>query len=249
MRNMEREISAICRQVAKRVVEGNKKKALINKKNLHKYLGPSQFIYGTAEEKDEIGTATGLAWTQVGGDIISVEASLMKGKGTLILTGSLGDIMRESAQAAVSYIRANAGKFKINENFYKNLDIHIHLPAAAIPKDGPSAGITMATALISALSGRKVKKEIAMTGEITLRGHILPVGGIKEKVLAAHRAGIKKIILPKANQKDLSLIPKHIKKKLEFIEVEMIDDAIKVALAKNPTRKNTAKKNVLKNKK
>jgi ATP-dependent Lon protease len=183
-----------------------------------------------AEEEDEIGVATALAWTEVGGDVMSVEATIMDGKGKLILTGHLGEIMRESAQAAVSYIRSRAPDLKIEEDFHDKYDIHIHVPAGAIPKDGPSAGITMATALVSALSKRAVRKDVGMTGEITLRGRVLPVGGIKEKVLAAHRAGLKEVILPKDNEKDLELVPKHVLKELKCLFAEHMDEVLKIAL-------------------
>jgi ATP-dependent Lon protease len=235
VRNLERKIAAICRQVARSVVEGKKGQAKITIKNLHEYLGPPQFRYGLAEEKDEIGVATGLAWTEVGGDIIFVEATIMKGKGKLILTGHLGEVMQESAQAAVSYIRSRAKIFNIDEDFYDKYDIHIHVPAGAIPKDGPSAGITMATALISALTKRLVHKDVGMTGEITLRGHVLPVGGIKEKVLAAHRAGLRKVILPKENEKDLDLVPEHAKKELELVCVSHMDEVLSEALLEKKT--------------
>jgi ATP-dependent Lon protease len=230
VRNLEREVGAICRQVARKIVEGDGGKVVVNEENISDFLGPPKFRYGMAEEKDEVGVATGLAWTEVGGDIISVEATLMKGKGKLILTGHLGEIMRESAQAAVSYIRSKARELGIDEDFVEKYDIHIHVPAGAIPKDGPSAGITMATALASALMKKPVKKDVAMTGEITLRGHVLPVGGIKEKVLAAHRAGIKNVILPQDNEKDLVLVPEHVRKDLNFIVVKTVDKVFEEAL-------------------
>jgi len=235
VRNLDRKIAAICRQIARKVVEGEKETAKITGKNLHDYLGPPQFRYGLAEEKDEIGVTTGLAWTEVGGDIISVEATIMKGKGKLTLTGHLGEVMQESAQAAVSYIRSRAEMLNIETDFYDKYDIHIHVPAAAIPKDGPSAGITMATALISALAKRPVHKNIGMTGEITLRGHILPVGGLKEKILAAHRAGLDKVMIPKDNEKDVELIPEHARKEIELIPVSHMDEVLKHALIENKT--------------
>ena len=230
VRNLERKIAAICRQEARSVVEGKTELATVTAENLHDYLGPPQFRYGLAEEKDEVGVSTGLAWTEVGGDIIFVEATIMKGKGKLILTGHLGEIMQESAQAAVSYIRSRAKMLNIDENFYDIYDIHIHVPAGSIPKDGPSAGITMATALISVLTKRPVRKDVGMTGEITLRGHVLPIGGIKEKVLAAHRAGLRKVILPKDNEKDLDLIPEHARKELNLILVSHMDEVLGEAL-------------------
>ncbi|MDI6892019.1 MAG: endopeptidase La [Actinomycetota bacterium] len=231
VRNLERKIATICRQVARKVVEGETGKIKIAPDNIHEFLGPPQFRYGLAEEKDEVGVATGVAWTEVGGDIISVEATIMKGRGKLTLTGHLGEIMQESAQAAVSYARSRARQLGIDEDFYSVYDVHIHVPAGAIPKDGPSAGITMATALISTLTKCPVRKDVCMTGEITLRGHALPVGGIKEKVLAAHRAGIKKVILPEENEKDLELVPEHVRKELDFTFVSHMDEVLKVALS------------------
>jgi len=232
VRNLEREIATICRKVAKKVVENDGKKlnVKISQANLHYYLGPPKFRTSEVEKKDEIGIATGLAWTEVGGDVLTTEVLIMPGKGELILTGKLGDVMKESAKAAFSYIRSKAKEFAIEPNFHKKFDIHIHIPEGAIPKDGPSAGITMATALISALTNKSVKSNIAMTGEITLRGRVLPVGGIKEKILAAHRAGIKMVILPKENEKDLIDIPQKVKKKVKLILVNNMDEVLKIAL-------------------
>ncbi|HEY3375167.1 MAG TPA: endopeptidase La [Candidatus Aquicultor sp.] len=230
VRNLERKIAGVCRQVARKVVEGEKKQLKVGEKNLHDYLGPSQFHYGLAEEADEIGVSTGLAWTEVGGDVLSVEATTLPGKGNLILTGSLGDVMQESAQAAVSYIRSRAAALDIDVDFYSKFDIHIHVPSGGIPKDGPSAGITMATALASELTKRPVKRELAMTGEITLRGRVLPIGGVKEKVLAAHRAGVKEIILPEENEKDLELVAKEVKEELKFFFVSHMDEVLDLAL-------------------
>lgn len=230
VRNLEREIASICRKVAKEVVEDPQKKIRITTQNLGKYLGISRFRYGTTEKDNEIGVATGLAWTEVGGDILQIEVSLLSGKGKLLLTGKLGEVMKESAQAGFSYVRSKAKDLNIEEDFHEKYDVHIHVPEGAIPKDGPSAGITMATALASALTKRKIRKDVAMTGEITLRGRVLPVGGIKEKVLAAHRAGSKIIILPKENEKDLEDIPQNIRRKLEFILVEYIDEVLEKAL-------------------
>jgi len=229
VRNLEREISAICRKVARKIAEGVGEGVTVTADKLHDYLGVKKFRYEVAEGDDEVGVATGLAWTPVGGDVIFVEATLVPGKGNLILTGRLGDIMQESAKAAVTYARSRAASLGIAEDFYDKKDIHIHVPTGAIPKDGPSAGITMAVALLSALSGRSVAKDIGMSGEITLRGKVLSVGGIKEKVLAAHRAGIKKVILPKENEKDLEEIPEQIKEELEFAFVDHIDDVLKIA--------------------
>lgn len=243
VRNLEREIAKICRRVARKLVEGEAGKVVVGIKNLRDFLGPPRFRYGMAEEKDEVGVATGLAWTEVGGDILSVEATLMKGKGSLILTGHLGEIMQESAKAAVSYLRSNAERLNIDPDFYRKYDIHIHVPEGAIPKDGPSAGVTMATALYSALCSKPVKKDVAMTGEITLRGHILPVGGVKEKVLAGHRAGIKTVVLPAENEKDLVLVPDDVKKELKFKFVEHLDEVFEIAIGKiDKKRKKTVAK-------
>ncbi|MHB8171767.1 MAG: endopeptidase La [Thermincolia bacterium] len=230
VRNLERQVASICRKAAKEIVRGTTKQVKATVQNLENFLGAPRFRYGVAEKADEVGVATGLAWTEVGGDTLSIEVSLAKGKGKLTLTGKLGDVMKESAQAGFSYIRSRSAELGINEEFYENCDIHIHVPEGAIPKDGPSAGITMATALISALNNKKVRRDVAMTGEITLRGRVLPVGGIKEKVLAAHRAGIKKIILPIDNKRDMDDIPVAVKKKLEFILVEHLDDVLPEAL-------------------
>ncbi len=232
VRNLEREIAHLCRKVAKQIAEGKKKRFLITGKNLSKYLGAPKFLPEEEMKKDEVGVATGLAWTETGGDIIYVEATTMKGKGGLTLTGQLGDIMKESAHAALSYVRSRSKELHINDDMFSKRDIHIHVPAGAIPKDGPSAGITMATAIASALIGAPVSKNTAMTGEVTLRGSILPIGGLKEKTLAAKRMGIQKIIIPKRNAKDLDDIPKYVKKDIEFIFAETMDDVLKVALKK-----------------
>ena len=230
VRNLERNIAAVCRQIARKVVEGKKGKTTITERNLHKYLGPPKFSFGLAEEHDEVGVATGLVWTEVGGDVIFIEATKMRGKGTLTLTGQLGDVMRESAQAAVSYIRSRAADLGIEEDFNEKFDLHIHVPAAAIPKDGPSAGITMATSLASVLIGCPVRRDIAMTGEITLRGHVLPIGGLKEKLLAAHRAGITLALIPKENVRDLDLVPDHVRDELEIVPVSTMDEVLDRAL-------------------
>ena len=230
VRNLERNIANLCRKAAKKIVEIKTKKVSINANNLDKYLGPPRFRFDTVKDEDLVGVVNGLAWTEVGGDTLSVEAIVMKGKGSIQLTGQLGDVMKESAMAGISYIRANAEKFGIDPYFYKDYDIHIHVPEGAIPKDGPSAGVTMATAVISALKNVKVKKDVAMTGEITLRGIILPVGGIKEKVLAAHRMGIKTIILPEDNKIDLNDIPDRVKKSVEFVFVKKLDEVLERAL-------------------
>jgi len=230
VRNLERNIANLCRKAAKKIVEIKTKKVSINTKNLDKYLGPPRFRFDTVKDEDLVGVVNGLAWTEVGGDTLSVEAIVMKGKGSIQLTGQLGDVMKESAMAGISYIRANAERFGIDPYFYKDYDIHIHVPEGAIPKDGPSAGVTMATAVISALKNVKVKKDVAMTGEITLRGIVLPVGGIKEKVLAAHRMGIKTIILPEDNKIDLNEISDKVKKNIEFVFVKKLDEVLERAL-------------------
>jgi ATP-dependent Lon protease len=241
LRNLEREIASICRKVARKVAEGKTELTRITRANVHSYLGAPKFLPEAEQEHHEIGVATGLAWTSAGGEILYVEASLSKGRGNLTLTGQLGEVMKESAQAAVSYARAHAKKLDIEEDFYQKLDIHIHVPAGAIPKDGPSAGITMATALISALTKRAVSRDVAMTGEITLRGRVLPIGGLKEKSLAAFRAGIKTIIIPERNEKDLDEIPKVLRRKLQWVLAENMSDVLKSALLDKPTTKKPAK--------
>ena len=230
VRNLEREIGSICRKVATEVARGSTKLAKVTIGNLHKYLGPPRFRFGLAEKEDEVGVATGLVYTEMGGDVRGVEATLMPGDGDLTLTGQLGDVMKESAQAALSYVRSRARRLGLAEDFYQKMDVHIHVPAGAEPKDGPSAGITMATALASALTGRTVKKDVAMTGEITLRGRVLPIGGLKEKVLAAHRAGIRTVILPKDNDKDLAEIAENVRRRLRFVLVEHMDEVLAEAL-------------------
>jgi ATP-dependent Lon protease len=230
VRNLEREIATVMRKVARKVAEGRRTKTKVTAEKLADYLGPQKHYYGLAEEKDEPGVATGVAWTSAGGDLMTVEATLMEGRGNLTLTGQLGDVMKESAQAALSYARSRAGQLGVESRFYEKYDIHLHLPAGSIPKDGPSAGITMATALISALTKRAARRDVAMTGEITLRGRVLPIGGVKEKVLAAHRAGIKTFILPKRNMKDLNDVPREVINELHFVPVERMDDVIAVAL-------------------
>ncbi len=230
VRNLERTIAMVCRQVARKVVEGKKNKTRVTERTLHKYLGPPKFSYGLAEEKDEIGAATGLVWTEVGGDVITIEATKMPGKGNLTMTGHLGDVMRESAQAAVSYIRTRTEQLDIPSDFAEKWDMHIHVPAAAIPKDGPSAGITMATSLASVLTKCPVRRDIAMTGEITLRGRVLPIGGLKEKLLAAHRAGVTTVLIPKENERDLELVPQHVRDDLAIIPVATMDEVLKQAL-------------------
>ncbi|MEO5356104.1 MAG: endopeptidase La [Nitrospirae bacterium YQR-1] len=232
VRNLERTIAKLCRKVAKQIAEGKRRKFLVTNKNLSKYLGAPRFLPEEEMKKDEVGVTTGLAWTESGGDIIYVEATTMKGKGNLTITGQLGDVMKESAQAALSYVRSRAKELGINEDVFSEKDIHIHVPAGAIPKDGPSAGITITTAVASALIGVPVHKNIAMTGEVTLRGTVLPIGGLKEKTLAAKRLGIRRIIIPNRNQKDLDDIPKYIRKDMEFILAETMDNVLEIALKK-----------------
>ncbi len=239
LRELERKLAAICRKVARRIAEGEKGPFLVTKRNLAKYLGPPKYVPELEQEIDEVGVATGLAWTQYGGEVLYVEALVMEGKGNLILTGQLGEVMRESAQAALSYTRSRAKALGLKPQFYEKYDVHIHVPAGAIPKDGPSAGVTMAVAMISALTKVPVSKDIAMTGEITLRGRVLPVGGIKEKALAALRKGITKVIIPEKNVKDLEEIPKSMRRKIEFLPVRHMDQILEKALlwARGPKKK------------
>ncbi|MHB9026686.1 MAG: endopeptidase La [Armatimonadota bacterium] len=230
VRNLEREIASICRKIARQVASGKRKQFSIQPKHLHGFLGAVRFRYGMAEKQDEVGVSTGLGWTPAGGDILSIEVTLMKGKGNLQLTGHLGEVMQESAKAAVSYARAQADELGISPDLFTETDIHIHVPAGQVPKDGPSAGITLATALISALTRRPVRRQVAMTGEITLRGHVLPVGGIKEKMLAAHRAGILEIVLPEENRKDLEELPAHVRDALIFHFTERMAQVLEIAI-------------------
>lgn len=230
VRNLERKIAAVCRKTALRIVNGEAKSAKVTAKNLHKYLGKVIYLEDDVSLEAAAGICTGLAWTRVGGELLKVEVVACKGKGHLALTGQLGDIMKESAQAGYTYIRSRADELGLAKDFYETTDIHIHLPEGAIPKDGPSAGITMATAMISALTGRKVKKNLAMTGEITLSGRVLPVGGIKEKFLAAHRYGVKTIIMPAKNEQDLEELPANVRAKMHFIPVKHMDEVLKIAL-------------------
>ncbi|GAX91115.1 endopeptidase La [Effusibacillus lacus] len=230
VRNLERTLGSLCRKAAKQIVAGEKKRVTISQRNLASFLGPAKYRFGLAETEDQVGVVTGLAWTETGGDTLSIEVSVAPGKGKLTLTGQLGDVMKESAQAAFTYIRSRAEQLEIPADFTEKNDIHIHVPEGAIPKDGPSAGIAMATALVSALTGRKVSREVAMTGEITLRGRVLPIGGVKEKTLSAHRAGIKKVLLPKDNEKDLEDIPESVRKELKIVLVEHMDQVLEQAL-------------------
>ena len=242
VRSLERTVAAICRKVAREVVKDRQTRVNVSRRSLQKYLGIPRYRYGTGEKEDEVGVATGLAWTEAGGDLLSIEVTLLKGKGKMILTGKLGEVMQESAQAALSYIRSRAEALGLEEDFYEKTDIHIHVPEGAIPKDGPSAGIAIATALASALTRTKVWREVALTGEITLRGRVLPVGGIKEKMLAAHRAGLKFMLMPVENRKDLSDIPANVKRRVEVKLVEHMDEVLEFALLKEvQTNKEPAK--------
>jgi len=231
VRNLEREIANVCRKVAKEVAKkGPSTKARITVNSLHRYLGVPKFRYGKTEEKDKIGLATGLAWTSVGGELLHIEATIMPGKGNLDLTGTLGDTMKESAKAALSYVRTRGRSLGLKDDFYETVDIHVHIPEGATPKDGPSAGITVATSIVSALLRKPVKRNLAMTGEITLRGRILSIGGLKEKIIAAHRAGIERVLIPLENKKDIEEIPAKILKKVELVPVEHMDDVLREAL-------------------
>ncbi|MEK4476655.1 endopeptidase La [Paenibacillus sp. FSL R7-0048] len=233
VRNLEQQIAALCRKAAKQIVSEEKEKVVILPDDIKDYLGASKYRYGMAELEDQIGTVTGLAWTEVGGDTLLIEVTVVQGTGKLTLTGQLGDVMKESAQAAFSYTRSKAEELGLQPDFYEKIDIHIHIPEGAIPKDGPSAGITIATALISALTKRYVSKDVAMTGEITLRGRVLPIGGLKEKSLAAHRAGYKKILLPKDNERDLKDIPESVRNDVEFVPVSNMDQVLHHALVEH----------------
>jgi len=231
VRNLEREIASICRKVARKIVtDGAKGCIRISSKSVQGHLGVPKFRHGETEGRDQIGLTIGLAWTEVGGELLVIETSIMKGTGKMTLTGKLGDVMQESAQAALTYVRARAEKFGLPEGFYKETDIHVHVPEGAIPKDGPSAGIAMATSIASAFIRRKVRGDLAMTGEITLRGRVLPIGGLKEKLLAAHRGNIRTVIIPKDNEKDLAEVPANVLKNLEIILVENVDEVLKAAL-------------------
>lgn len=226
VRELERKLGEICRKAARRIVEDDVSRVSVAAKSLEDFLGRPKFLHTKAEKEPQVGVVTGMAWTELGGDILPTEVTILKGKGNLILTGQLGDVMKESAQAGLSYIRSRSRRFQLPKDFYEKNDIHIHLPEGAVPKDGPSAGITMATAMVSALTNRKVRSDVAMTGEITLRGRVLPIGGLKEKVLAAHREGMKTIILPKENMRDIEEIPKTIREQLEFVPVTSMDEVL-----------------------
>ena len=241
LRNLEREIANLCRKIARKIAEGEKKIPRVTAKNLSKFLGVPRFIPDQEQRGNEVGVATGLAWTPYGGDVLHIEATPLEGKGSLLLTGQLGDVMKESGQAAMSYFRSRAARYGMKEKFYFSKDIHVHVPAGAIPKDGPSAGVTMATAIVSALTGIPVRSDVAMTGEITLRGRVLPIGGLREKSLAALRARIFTVIAPEQNEKDLDEIPLHIKRKLDFKFVKHMDEVLKIALQEDPDKTAVAK--------
>jgi ATP-dependent Lon protease len=234
VRNLEREIANVVRGVAVKVASGETIKTELGADDVVAYLGPQKFFSEVAERTEEPGVATGLAWTPTGGDILFIEVTRMPGKGNLVLTGQLGNVMKESAQAALSYVRSRAAQLGIAPDFLEKSDLHVHVPAGAVPKDGPSAGNALLTALVSLLSGHRVRGDVAMTGEITLRGSVLPVGGIKEKVLAAHRAGIKRVILPERNEKDLVDIPEEVRRTLEIVLVKKVDETLKAALEERP---------------
>jgi len=236
VRNLEREIANVLRKVAREIVEGKEEKINIDDKDIESYLGAQKFFSEVAERMSKPGIAIGLAWTAVGGDILFIEATKMPGKGDLKLTGQLGDVMKESAQAALSYVRSTADDWGIDSKEFEKSDIHVHVPAGAIPKDGPSAGVTMLTAIVSLFTGKMVKDNLGMTGEITLRGNVLPVGGIKEKVVAAHRSGLRTVILPERNKKDLEEIPDIVRKEMTFHFVKEMAEVIKLAL-QNTTKK------------
>jgi ATP-dependent Lon protease len=232
LRNLKRQIASICRKIARETLRGGYKNEpnILTPEMVEDFLGPRQFYFEVAEAKERVGVATGLAWTEAGGQIIFIEAAKMKGKGNLMLTGSLGDVMKESAHAAMSYIRSHAAAFNIPDSIFETHDIHIHVPAGAIPKDGPSAGVTIAVALISLITDRSCKRNVALTGELTLSGRILPVGGVKEKVLAAHRAGVKAAVFPARNDSDIKDIPEDIKKDIQIIEINELEEVIDVVL-------------------
>ena len=237
LRNFEREIAAISRKVARKVAEGEVRTVRVTPGSLQRFLGAPKTLPEERLKKDAVGIATGLAWTATGGDVLFVEASIMKGKGQLTLTGHLGDVMKESAQAALSWARSHARNHGIKDEIFATHDLHVHVPEGAIPKDGPSAGITMATAILSALTGQAVRAAVAMTGEITLRGQVLPIGGLKEKILAARRAGIETIVCPKLNQKDLDEVPTHLRRSIEFHLVDDVEEVLRLALVPPPEPK------------
>ena len=236
VRSLEREVTNLCRKAVREIMNPKLavKKIKIGVDNLGKYAGVKRFRYGLAEEKDTVGVTTGLAWTETGGELLSIEAVVLPGKGKTLITGKLGDVMQESVQAALSYVRARSPQFGLKPSLFERKDIHIHVPEGAIPKDGPSAGITMCTAIVSVLTGIPVSKDVAMTGEVTLRGNVLPIGGLKEKLLAAHRGGIKTVIIPYDNEKDLADIPENVTKGLTIVPVKHVDEVIRLALSSEP---------------
>jgi ATP-dependent Lon protease len=238
VRSLEREVSKICRKVVRMLVKRDGEKAqakiTVNSRNLDKFLGVRRYSFGLAEKNNQVGQVTGLAWTEVGGELLTIESSVMSGKGKTITTGTLGDVMQESIQAALTVVRIRSRKLGISEDFYQKNDIHIHLPEGATPKDGPSAGIGICLAMVSALTGIPVRADVAMTGEITLRGEVLPIGGLKEKLLAAHRGGIKTVLIPQENVKDLADIPDNIKNRLDIHPVKWIDQVLELALERKP---------------
>ena len=230
VRQLEREIGNICRKAAKEILTTDKKRVTITEKNLHKYLGKEKYTYQMANVSDEVGIVRGLAWTSVGGDTLQIEVNVMPGSGEIMLTGQLGDVMKESARTGISYIRSVSREYEIEEDFFEKNDIHVHIPEGAVPKDGPSAGITMATAMISAITGQKARADLAMTGEVTLRGRVLPIGGLKEKLLAAKNAGIKTVLVPKENEADVAEISQEITRGLDIRPVESMEQVLKAAL-------------------
>jgi ATP-dependent Lon protease len=237
VRNLEREIASLCRKAAKYLVTGNKKSLTISLKNAEEFLGPKKYRVDKTLKDSLVGVARGLAWTSVGGDTLLIEVNIMPGTGRIELTGNLGEVMKESAKIAISYIRTKSNEYGIDPDFYKNSDIHVHVPEGAVPKDGPSAGITLCTAIVSALTGIKVKSNVAMTGELTLRGNVLPIGGLKEKTMAAHRAGVDTVIIPEENVPDLHDISAYIKEHLKFVSVRTMDEVLKIALVSMPIAK------------
>jgi ATP-dependent Lon protease len=246
VRNLEREIANVMRKVARQVAEGRKRKTVVDEKKLAEFLGPQRFEYGELEPEDQIGSATGLVVTEVGGDVLAIEVTRMDGKEDFILTGQLGEVMRESARAGLSWIRTHAAELGIQRDTFEKQTMHIHVPAGAIPKDGPSAGITMATAMVSAFTGIPVRKDVAMTGEITLRGRVLPIGGLKSKILAAHLSGAKTVIIPRKNEKDLRDIPEEIRKSMKLILVDSMEQVLEAALRRKPKALETEPPKVVK---
>jgi ATP-dependent Lon protease len=232
VRSLEREITNLCRKAVREIMSAKIKKLEVTDENLGTYAGVKRFRYGLAEENDTVGVTTGLAWTESGGELLSIEAVVLPGKGKTQITGKLGDVMQESIQAALSYVRSRSTQFGLKPSLFERKDIHIHVPEGAIPKDGPSAGITMCTSIVSVLTGIPVRKDIAMTGEVTLRGNVLPIGGLKEKLLAAHRGGVKTVIIPYDNEKDLAEIPDNVTKGLTIIPVKHVDEVLRLALSK-----------------